>query len=60
MVKASRRLVIDNAAKLQLKNAYNYIKKDAPQNAEKVKAKILASFPDLPQHPKNMRRINTG
>lgn len=40
MVKARVKIVIDNVAKKQLKEAYKYIRKDSPQNAEKVKAKI--------------------
>ena len=43
MVKIKPKVVIDNLAKAQLKEAYTYIKLDSPKNAEIVKAKILAS-----------------
>ena len=51
MVKARVKIVIDNVAKKQLKEAYKYIRKDSPQNAEKVKAKILESFNKLGEKP---------
>jgi len=44
MVKKSRKVIIDNEAKVQLRQAYNYINKGSLQNAEKVKSKILASI----------------
>lgn len=31
--------------------AYRYIRKDSLQNAEKVRAKILASIKELPKNP---------
>lgn len=37
-------IVIDEEAKKCLKQAYRYIKKDTSQNAEKVRAKILAKI----------------
>lgn len=56
------RIVIDNVAKRQLKDAYVYIKEDSPQNAEKVKEKILSSIKSLnlnPEiHPPDKYRIN--
>ncbi len=51
MVKNKLKIVIDNLAKIQLKEAYNYIRLDSPKNAEKVKAKILASIAELASHP---------
>jgi hypothetical protein len=44
MVKGSKRVVIGNEAKTQLRQAYNYIKKDSEQNAEKVKHKKNTGF----------------
>ncbi len=41
MVRKKLRLIIDNDAKHSLLEAYRYIKKDSPQNAEKVRGKIL-------------------
>lgn len=43
--------MIENEAKLQLRKAYIYIKKDSLQNAEKVKSKILASIKELIKNP---------
>ena len=51
MVKRSRKLLIDNEAKAQLRQAYHYINKDSVQNAEKVKSKILASLKALINNP---------
>ena len=51
MVKRSRKLVIDNEAKAQLRQAYRYINKNSVQNAEKVKSKILASIKALIKNP---------
>jgi plasmid stabilization system protein ParE len=51
MVKNKPKIVIDNLAKIQLKEAYNYIRLDSPKSAEKVKAKILTSIKDLAEHP---------
>ena len=51
MVKSKPRIVIDNLAKLQLKEAYEFIKLDSPQNAEKVKSEILATIKKLADHP---------
>jgi plasmid stabilization system protein ParE len=62
MVKIKPKIVIDNLAKAQLKGAYTYIKLDSPKNAEKVKAKILASIIELTdrpeKHPKDKYRLN--
>lgn len=45
------KIIIDNEAKRSLREAYNYIKKDSLQNAEKVKSKMLASINELIQNP---------
>lgn len=62
MVISKPKIVIDNLAKVQLKEAYNYIKLDSPKSAEKIKAKILASIMDLADHPerysKDKYRLN--
>jgi|ERR1700761_3849528 plasmid stabilization system protein ParE len=65
MVKSKPKIVIDNLAKAQLKEAYTYIKLDSPKNAEKVKAKIIASIKNLADHPEKYpkdkyRLINDG
>ncbi len=44
MVKKTLKLVIDDEAKAQLREAYKYIKKDPLQNADKVRRGIVASF----------------
>ena len=51
MVKIKPKVVIDNLAKTQLKEAYTYIKLDSPKNAEKVRAKILAAIKELADPP---------
>lgn len=62
MVKVKPQIIIDNLAKAQLKEAYSYIKLDSPKNAEKVKAKILASIQELAdkpeRYPKDKYRID--
>lgn len=62
MVKVKPKIVIENLAKAQLKEAYSYIKLDPPKNAEKVKAKILASIKELAdkpeRHSKDKYRLN--
>ena len=62
MVKVKPKIVIDNLAKVQLKKAYEYIRQDSPQNAEKVRAKILVSISKLAgkptRHPKDKYRMN--
>jgi hypothetical protein len=45
MVKSKPKIVIDNLAKTQLKEAYTYIALASPKSAEKVKAKIPLEFP---------------
>lgn len=51
MVNKQRKLVIDNTAKKSLQEAYQYIKSDSLQNAEKVRAKIAASIKELIKNP---------
>lgn len=51
MVNKGWKVVIDNAAKKSLQEAYHYIKNDSLQNAEKVKAKILSSIKELIKNP---------
>lgn len=51
MVRKRLRLIIDNDAKHSLLEAYRYIKKDSPQNAEKVRGKILNSIKELLESP---------
>jgi plasmid stabilization system protein ParE len=46
-----RTVVIENAAKISLKKAYQYIRKQSYQNAENVRAKILASIVELAVNP---------
>ena len=62
MVKGNLKIVIDNLAKAQLKEAYTYIKLDSLKNAAKVKAKILTAIDELAAHPekypKDKYRLN--
>ena len=51
MVNGKLKIVIDDQAKLHLRQAYNYIKKDSLQNAKKVREKILSSIKDLIKKP---------
>ena len=51
MVTKKLRIVVDGEAKKSLKEAYRYIRKDSLQNAEKVRAKILATIKELPKNP---------
>jgi plasmid stabilization system protein ParE len=51
MVKKNLPVIIDDEAKKALKEACNYIKKNSPLNAEKVKNAILASIKILPINP---------
>ncbi|MBX9783614.1 MAG: type II toxin-antitoxin system RelE/ParE family toxin [Chitinophagaceae bacterium] len=45
------RIIIDDAAGQSLKEAYNYIKKDSLQNAQKVVSEIRDSFKQLAEKP---------
>jgi plasmid stabilization system protein ParE len=51
MVSKKLRVVIDDQAKKSLREVYSYIKKDSLKNAEKVRAKILATLKDLSKNP---------
>jgi len=51
MVKKGIKVTIDNLALSQLKQAYNYIKKDSPKNALKVKNDIFSACMALSTHP---------
>jgi plasmid stabilization system protein ParE len=51
MVKIALNLVLSNEAKKSLQAAYNYIKKDSFQNAEKVREKIVFAIKQLPHNP---------
>jgi plasmid stabilization system protein ParE len=51
MVKGKLKLVIDNEAKIQLREAYNYIKKESVQNAKKISNEIVDSIKDLIKNP---------
>lgn len=51
MVTGHLKLAVDNAAKASLREAYRYIKDASPQNAEKIRNKILSSFKELLRNP---------
>lgn len=55
------KVVIDNEAKKSLRDAYEYIKKDSLQNAERVRDEILTSIKALikapEKHPLDKYRI---
>ena len=59
-----RKIEIEDTAKLQLKQAYEYIRKDSLQNAEKVRERKLRNIkaPALnpEQHPKDKFCINNN
>lgn len=50
MVKQPK-VIIDEEAKRSLQEAYLYIRKDSPQNAEKVKNAIITSIKELIKNP---------
>ena len=54
MVKKKCTVVWDNEAKVYLKKAIAYIKKESPQNAEKVKKDIIASTKKLADEPERL------
>jgi hypothetical protein len=58
MVNPLVKIIFDNEAKIALKEAYNYIKKDSSQNAEKVRRKILESIKELIKILKNTNLTN--
>ncbi|MCS3797056.1 type II toxin-antitoxin system RelE/ParE family toxin [Niastella sp. OAS944] len=51
MVNVQWEIVFDSIAKEHLKEAYDYIKNDSPQNAVKVLARITASISKLAKDP---------
>ena len=51
MVDKKLRVVIDEEVKRCLSEAYRYIREDSLQNAEKVRARILATIKELPKNP---------
>ncbi|WP_366914015.1 type II toxin-antitoxin system RelE/ParE family toxin [Niabella sp.] len=51
MVKSRLKVIIDDEAKRAFREAYQYIKRDSLQNAEKVRVKLLASIKALPTNP---------
>jgi plasmid stabilization system protein ParE len=51
MVGKKLKVSVDNAAKRQLKSIYNYIYKDSPQNADKVRDDIFVIALSLPANP---------
>lgn len=51
MVNNKRKVVWSNDARLQLRQAYIYIRKDSLQNAEKVKREIISITRQLPENP---------
>ena len=59
MVKPIRKVVIDNEAKIALREAYQFIKNDSLQNAEKVRTGILRSIKQLVKYPQNIHQINS-
>lgn len=50
---------LDNEAKIALKEAYNYIKKDSLQNEEKVRNRRLESIKELIKTLISMQLIST-
>jgi plasmid stabilization system protein ParE len=65
MVNKGIKVVLDNVALSQLKQACNYIKKDSPQNSRKVKNDIFSACMALSLHPEKFppdkyRRENDG
>lgn len=51
MVNVRWEIVFDKVAKVHLKEAYDYIRNDSPQNAVKVLARITASISKLAKEP---------
>ena len=45
------KVVWDKAAALQLKAAFEYINKDSPQNAQKIRLELLSTTEALASHP---------
>lgn len=51
MVAHKMKVIWSDEARLQLRTAYNHIKKDAPQNARKVRSDIVSITGSLPVNP---------
>lgn len=51
MVEKRRRLLVDQAVKRQMEEAWRYIHQDSVQQAEQWRAQVLASFKSLLVHP---------
>jgi len=51
MVDKGIKIIIDDAARKSLSEAYRFIRKDSPQNAIRVKNKMPDSFKSLAKHP---------
>ena len=48
-----RQIEIEQIAKNQLRQAYQYIRKDSPQNADKVRKRILETIKVLAENPEH-------
>ena len=51
MVKKARSVIWDKSAVKYLKSAVEFIRKDSPQNAEKLKSELKASILELSDNP---------
>lgn len=51
MVKKARSVIWDKSAVKYLKSAIEFIRKDSPQNAEKLKSELKASILELSHNP---------
>jgi plasmid stabilization system protein ParE len=51
MVKKSPAVIWNKRASIYFKKAYDYIKKESPRNAEKVRVGIIKIIDDLASHP---------
>ncbi len=51
MVGNNRRILWDNKAKENLKNALKFIRKESPQGAQLIKEKIFTTINKLPANP---------
>lgn len=66
MVSKKRKVIWDEGVKMYFKQAIAYIKKDSPQNGDKVKKDILAStralagLPEKRHMPDKYRHNNDG
>ena len=51
MVNESCKIIWDTLAQMQLKEIYDYIKKDSVSGAKKIKSEIYATIELLPSNP---------